>query len=87
MADPLGELLGIGDGGWQEDVVDIVRQEDDGLLPYYTTVWNGKEGNLMSHLPNERTVTTSTIKILEQYHFLSVLKGEASTCINFYIMY
>lgn len=34
MGDPLCELSGVWDGGGQEDVVDVVRQQDDGLLPH-----------------------------------------------------
>ena len=49
MADPLGELLGVGNGGRQKDIVDIVRQQNDGLLPYHTTIWKGQEENFMSH--------------------------------------
>ena len=33
VRDPFGKLSGVGDGGGQEDVVDIVRKQDDGLLP------------------------------------------------------
>lgn len=33
-ADPLGKLHGVGDGRRQEDVADLVRQEDDRLLPH-----------------------------------------------------
>lgn len=32
-ADPLGKLHRVRDGGREEDVVDLVRQEDDRLLP------------------------------------------------------
>ena len=33
MGDPLGKLAGVRDGVGQEDVVDVVGQQDDGLLP------------------------------------------------------
>lgn len=33
MADPLGELARVRDGGREEDEVDVVGQQDDRLLP------------------------------------------------------
>lgn len=33
MGDPLSELSGVWDGGWEKNIVDIVRQQDDRLLP------------------------------------------------------
>ncbi len=36
---PLSKLLGVGDGGRQEDIVHVVREKDDGLLPHHTTLY------------------------------------------------
>lgn len=44
MANPLSKLSGIGDGGWQEDVMHIVRKKNDGLLPHHTALWKSKIG-------------------------------------------
>ena len=37
FGDPFGEFEGVGDGGGEEDVVDFVREEDDGFFPDYST--------------------------------------------------
>jgi len=38
VADPLGKLARVGDGGRQKHVVNVVWQQDDRLLPYHTTL-------------------------------------------------
>lgn len=40
MANPLSKLPGVGDRGWQEDVMHIIGEKNDGLLPHNTTLWN-----------------------------------------------
>ena len=39
MTDPLSKLSSIGDRGRQKDVMDIVRKQDDRLLPNHAPVW------------------------------------------------
>lgn len=39
MTDPLGKLLCVGNGGRQEDIMNIVRKKDDGLFPNHTSLW------------------------------------------------
>ena len=36
LAYPLCKLIGIGDGGRQEHIIDFVWEKDDGLLPHHT---------------------------------------------------
>lgn len=43
MANPLSKLSGIGNGGWQEDVMHVIRKKNDGLLPHNTTLWNSQK--------------------------------------------
>lgn len=43
MANPLSKLSGIGDGGWQEDVMHVIWKKNDGLLPHNTALWNSQE--------------------------------------------
>ena len=39
VAYPFSKLSGIGDGRGEEDVMDVIREKDDRLLPYHTTLW------------------------------------------------
>ena len=39
VTDPLRELPRVGDGGRQEDVVDVIGEQDDGLLPHHPSLW------------------------------------------------
>ena len=38
VADPLCKLQRVGNGGGEEDVVDVVRQKNDGLFPDNATL-------------------------------------------------
>lgn len=40
VTNPLSELPGVGDSGWQENVMHIIRKKNDGLLPYNASLWN-----------------------------------------------
>ena len=42
VTDPLCELPGVGDGGRQEDVVDVIGEQDDGLFPHNPSLWGRK---------------------------------------------
>ena len=42
VTDPLRELPRVGDGGRQEDVVDVIGEQDDGLLPHNPSLWGRK---------------------------------------------
>ena len=42
VTDPLRELPCVGDGGRQEDVVDVIGEQDDGLLPHNPSLWGKK---------------------------------------------
>ena len=44
MAYPLGKLPGIGDGGREKHVVNIVRKKNDCLLPNNSSLWETKYG-------------------------------------------
>lgn len=51
MTNPLSKLPGIGDGGWQEDVMHIVGKKNDGFLPHNTTLWNTQERFVIYNKP------------------------------------
>ena len=42
VTDPLRELPCVGNGGRQEDVVDVIGEQDDGLLPHHSSLWGRK---------------------------------------------
>ena len=42
VTDPLRKLPCVGDGGRQEDVVDVIGEQDDGLLPHNPSLWERK---------------------------------------------
>ena len=42
VTDPLRELPRVGDGGRQEDVVDVIGEQDNGFLPHHSTLWGRK---------------------------------------------
>ena len=38
MADPFSKLSSIGDSGREKDIVNVVRQKNDGLFPNHTSL-------------------------------------------------
>ena len=43
MAYPLCKLPGVGDGGRQKHIVNVVRKKNDSLLPNYSSLWGNKK--------------------------------------------
>ena len=51
MGDPLGKLSRVGYSGGQEDVVHVVRQQDDGLLPHHAPLLVSHVMDLVEYHP------------------------------------
>ena len=52
VGDPLGKLSGVGDSGGQKDVVHVVRQQDDGLLPHHASLLVSHVMDLVKYYPS-----------------------------------
>ena len=57
VSNPLGKLSGVGNCGRQEHVVNVVREQDDGLLPHNPTLLVSHVVDLVeydpAHLPHD----------------------------------
>uniref|UniRef100_A0A6B0VAB1 Uncharacterized protein n=1 Tax=Ixodes ricinus TaxID=34613 RepID=A0A6B0VAB1_IXORI len=51
VADPLSELLGVGNGGREEHITHIVRQQDDRLFPHHASLFVPHVMNLVEDDP------------------------------------
>jgi hypothetical protein len=54
LGDPFGKLERVGDGGGEEDVVDRMGKEDDGLLPDDSSFCFAKAAGTKSQGPSSR---------------------------------
>ena len=68
VADPLCKLQGVGDGRGKKDIVHVVRQQNDGLLPDDTALYN--DGGRC-----RQSCTKSGIVASSDFRFRNAIRG------------
>lgn len=60
LAYPLCKLAGVGDGGRQEHIINLVWEEDDGLFPDHTALYTKQDRGRRNQNTQNQGLTTRT---------------------------